>query len=146
MNQNTVGRWIAVTFDSHFAGLASLIVLVVFVLVKAKRDRNAISPLNCIGLALGVFAFAGATNAGAVFLLTSPPAFDLLAKDSLALVGVVTVIAVYFQVIKDVIDRFKDTPKPPVAPIERLPQRFEVSQTYLGPHDPIQRGIIGGSW
>lgn len=110
---NTFGRWIAATFDFRFTGLASLVVVAVFILLKARHEPQAISTTNCLGLAFSVFTLISATNAGAVFLLTSPPALDLLSKDSLALVGVVTVVAVYLQAGKDILARFSKTPRPP---------------------------------
>src|SRR6266446_3537315 len=82
---DSLGRWIAVHFVSRFAGLSSLLVVAAFILLKVKREPATISTTNCLGLAFSVFTLITATNAGAVFLLTSPPALDLLAKDSLAL-------------------------------------------------------------
>lgn len=111
---NNVGRWVASTFDSRFAGLSSLLVVAAFVLAKFRSERAAISTTNCLGLAFSVFTVISATNAGAVLLLTRPPAFDLLARDSLSLVGVVTVVAVYLQAGKDIVARFARTPRPPV--------------------------------
>ncbi len=110
---NEVGRWIAATFDFRFSGLASLFVVVVFVLLKFRRDPSAISTAGCLSIAFSVFTIISATNAGAVFLLTSPPALDLLSRDSLSLVGVVTVIAVYSQAGGDIINRFQSTLGPP---------------------------------
>ena len=78
-----------------------------------EADPTALSTTNCLGLAFSVFTVVSATNAGAVFSLTSPPAFDLLSKDSLALAGVVTVVAVYLQAGKDIVSRFRITPRPP---------------------------------
>lgn len=110
---NIIGRWIAANFDFRFSGLASLLVVAVFVLLKFRRDPSAISTTSCLGLAFSVFTLISATNAGAVFLLTTPPALELLSKDSLSLVGVVTLIAVYSQAGGDTITRFRNSPKPP---------------------------------
>ena len=93
---NIIGRWIAANFDFRFSGLASLFVVAIFVLLKFRRDPSAISTTGCRGLAFSVFTLISATNAGAVFLLTTPPALELLSKDSLSLVGVVTLIASLF--------------------------------------------------
>jgi hypothetical protein len=109
---NSVGRWIAATFDFRFTGLASLGVVAIFILLKFRRDPGAVSTTSCLGLAFSVFTVISATNAGAVFLLTTPPAVDLLSRDSLALVGVVTVVAVYLQSGRDIIARFR-SPGPP---------------------------------
>src|SRR5439155_7155676 len=97
----------------RFTGLASLTVVAIFVLLKFRRDPSAVSTTSCLSVAFSVFTFISATNAGAVFLLTTPPALDLLSKDSLALVSVVTVIAVYLQTGRDIIARFASAPKPP---------------------------------
>lgn len=110
---DAIGRWIAATFDFRFSGLASLFVVVIFVLMKFRNDPSAVSTTSCLGLAFSVFTLISATNAGAVFLLTDPPALNLLSKDSLALVGVVTVIAVYSQAGRDIVTRFRSSPKPP---------------------------------
>lgn len=110
---NVIGRWIAATFDFRFTGLTSLAVVAIFVLWKARRDPSAVSTTSCLSLAFSVFTLISATNAGAVFLLTTPPALDLLSKDSLALVGVVTVVAVYLQAGRDIVSRFSSPPKPP---------------------------------
>jgi uncharacterized membrane protein len=110
---NAIGRWIAATFDVRFTGLSSLIVVVIFVLWKARRDPSAISTTSCLGVAFSVITLVSATNAGAVFLLTTPPALDLLSRDSLTLVGVVTVVAVYLQAGRDILARFSSTPTPP---------------------------------
>jgi len=111
---NAIGRWIAATFDFRFTAIAALIVVAVFALLKARRrDFAAISITNCLGLVFSVFTFISATNAGAVFILTTPPALDLLSKDSLAIVGVVTVVAVYLYAGRDIIARFTSAPKPP---------------------------------
>ena len=110
---NLIGRWIAANFDFRFSGLASLFVVAIFVLLKFRRDPSAISTTGCLGLAFSVFTLISATNAGAVFLLTTPPALELLSKDSLSLVGVVTLIAVYSQAGGDIITRFRNAPKPP---------------------------------
>ena len=75
-----IGRWVAVTFDFRFTGLTSLLVVVVFVLLKFRRDPSAISTTSCLGLAFSVYTLISATNVGAVFLLTTPPALDLLSK------------------------------------------------------------------
>ncbi len=111
---NEIGRWIAHHFDFRFSGLASLGVVIAFALWKLRGDRAAISTTNCLGLAFSVFTLISATNVGAVFLLTSPPAFELLSKDSLALIGVVTVIATYSQAGEDVWRRFQSRPGRPV--------------------------------
>jgi len=110
---NSIGRWIAATFDFRFTGLASLLVVAAFILLKFRRNPAAVSTTSCLSLAFSVFTLISATNAGAVFLLTTPPALDLLSKDSLALVGVVTVVAVYLQAGKDIIAHFARTPRPP---------------------------------
>ena len=112
---DTIGRWIAATFDFRFTGIVALVVVAVFALLKViRRDSAAISIKNCLGLAFSVFTFITATNAGAVFLLTSPPALDLLSRESLALVGVVTVIAVYLQIGSYIIAQFGSVPEAPV--------------------------------
>ncbi len=113
---DTIGRWIAVTFDFRFTGLASLAVVAIFVLLKFRSDPTAVSTTGCLSLAFSVFTIISATNAGAVFLLTTPPALDLLSKDSLSLVAVVTIIAVYRQAGGDIISRFSRAPQRPQEP------------------------------
>jgi hypothetical protein len=73
---NTIGRWIAATFDFRFTGLASLAVVAIFNLLKFRRDPGAVSTTSCLSLAFSVFTLFSATNAGAVFLLTTQPALD----------------------------------------------------------------------
>jgi hypothetical protein len=73
---NTIGRWIAATFDFRFTGLASLAVAAIFILLKFRRDPGAVSATSCLSLTFSVFTLFSATNAGAVFLLTTQPALD----------------------------------------------------------------------
>ena len=129
---NALGRWIAGSFDFRFTGIASLLVVAAFVLLKYRNDRTAISISNCLGVAFSIFTLIAATNVGAIFLLTSPPAFELISRDSLALVGVVTVIAVYMQAASDLTARFRNThsrfrntpgaPAPARVPVGRDPE------------------------
>ena len=110
---DAIGRWIVSTFYFRFTGLISMAVVHAFVVWKGRRDPSAISTTSCLSVAFSVFTIISATNAGAIFLLTSPPALDLLSKDSLALVAVVTVIAVYQQAGRDIVSRFRNPPAPP---------------------------------
>src|SRR5690348_1753175 len=64
---NTIGRWIAATFDFRFTGLTSLAVVVVFILLKARGDPAAVSTTSCLSLAFSVFTVISATNAGRGF-------------------------------------------------------------------------------
>ena len=106
-----LGRWIASAFDAYWSGIASLAALGIYILVKAVREPRAITPGKCLGLVFAVFTLASGTSAGAVLILTRPTALELLSKDSLPIVGVVTVIGIFGQAVPDIVRHFRDGPE-----------------------------------
>ena len=102
-----VGRWILETLDYRASALLSLLTVFFFNIWRRVRYGSLPSSPDSIRVALGVLLILSGTLVGIVFLFTKPPAVGSLSTGTLGLVGVVTVIALYAQGVRELAKLFK---------------------------------------
>lgn len=98
-NLDSLGRWLLTQADYRHYGL--FIALAVSLLVAWRRWRygNWASFGDCISLITSAAAILGGMTVSIVFLLTKPPAIELLPSMSLNLIGLFTPIVIFYYTL-----------------------------------------------
>ncbi len=91
---NEYGRWILEQADYRVVGLTTLLIVVVFVVTRRVRYGRWPGVTESQTVLLKVLSIFSALAVGIVFLLTKPPAIDILSSGAFSLIGLVTLISV----------------------------------------------------
>jgi hypothetical protein len=85
--------------DYRIYGGCILGAVFLFLVWRRWRYREWPSFEQCIVLITALLAILGAITIALVFLFTSPPAVDVLPKQSILLIGLLTPIAIFYYVL-----------------------------------------------
>jgi MFS superfamily sulfate permease-like transporter len=85
--------------DYRIYGGCILGAVVLFLVWRRWRYKEWPSFEQCIVLITALLAILGAITIALVFLFTSPPAVDVLPKQSILLIGLLTPIAIFYYVL-----------------------------------------------
>ncbi len=96
-----IGREILQKNDYRLVAIVSLLIVLLFALVRRLRFRAWPSVTDCLRVALSLITLWSALLVGVVFLLTRPPAIESLSSTELSIMGLVTVVAVFGLVVPD---------------------------------------------
>jgi O-antigen/teichoic acid export membrane protein len=91
---NAVGHWILSTFDYQICGVVMVLLVIVLVLYRFITHKK-ITRAHCFKLVEGTVAIYLGLTICSVFVLTEPPALDVLGLEKLAYVGVVATIVAF---------------------------------------------------
>jgi len=121
-SMDKVGRWILVRLDYRIVGILAIIILVAYLGVLKYRTKSFKAPLDDLFyLSVGVVTLFSSITLGCVFLLTKPPAVDLISGDVLVISGLASVIACGWVGARELYIKFfpptlKDGQPPPGNP------------------------------
>lgn len=91
---DSIGRQILSTMDYRVYGLLILVLTGGFCVYRKLRYRSWPAHQDCITFVLSLGAMIGAITVLIVFLLTKPPAIDLLPTGTIVIIGVVVPIII----------------------------------------------------
>jgi len=112
---DSVGRYFLSTLDYRLYGLLALVFTGAFALWRKVRYESWPTHQDCIAFVIGLAAMIGGVAVMMVFLLTKPPAVDMLSGEALALLG----LLVPFVIFGNAYPRLRallfprEAPKPP---------------------------------
>lgn len=92
---DSAGRWFLREVDYRVYGLCILAVALLFVFWRRWRYRSWPSESDYLKLGLSLLGIASGLPVCAVFLLTKPPAIEMLSSLSLAAIGVLVPIITF---------------------------------------------------
>jgi hypothetical protein len=139
---NAAGYWIIDNITYHIIIAAGIGSVLLFLLVKAVRywklskddkekKKFQTDMAQVIRSALPALTIGAGLNVVAVFLLTEPPAFARLEKDDLIIIGLTTILSIFFLGITELItvlgsetapvDRPAEANQPAAAPAATAP-------------------------
>ena len=107
------GRSMLRLADPRALALLALFILCVFLIFRRKRYGSLPSNSECLRVVFGLLTLFSAIIVGVVFVLTDPPAIEVLSPGTLPFYGLVILIAVIGQVIPELLDLFKPEAKEP---------------------------------
>jgi len=105
-----LGRFLLHYINSTTFGLFALAVLIVMLLFRRKQSMIT-HRSHCFRLAAGMLELYLAITLWIVFSLTHPPAFELLSKELLPYVGLVTLIVMFSSGLVSIKYAFSDNAK-----------------------------------
>jgi hypothetical protein len=91
---NSTARSYLQAVDYRIYSLLIVLTVIGFLFWRRRRYDSWPSAEQCINLVIDLLAIIGAFTIGLVFLLTKPPAIELLPAESLALIGLIVPIIV----------------------------------------------------
>lgn len=89
---DTFGRYFLREASASVLGLVCVVLVLILAAIRRFAQRRKLILEDLIKVFLGLLGIATGLTVAAVFLLTNPPAFDELSKDSLAVIGGVVLI------------------------------------------------------
>jgi hypothetical protein len=93
------GRWFLTTFDYRFWGIAVLVVVVLFCVWRRLRYKTWPTRTDCFYVALALIGTIGAFSTMVVFLMTKPPAVEMLSTPSLVFLGLLVPIVIFGEAL-----------------------------------------------
>jgi len=109
---DSAGRTILHASDYRIVAIIALVACAGFWLLRKKQGASAPDIAEFLRLVASLFSIFGALTIGVVFLLTRPPAIELVSPETLAIVGVVVLISVTHQSGTDIWALLATKPKP----------------------------------
>jgi heme A synthase len=112
---DSIGRQFLSTIDYRVYGLLALLALLLFCVWRRWRYRSWPSYQDCIVVVLSLGAMIGGITVLVVFLLTKPPAIDVLSSQTLALIGLLLPIVIFGNAFPKLLAQLfpPQAPKPP---------------------------------
>jgi heme A synthase len=92
---DSIGRVFLSTVDYRLYGFLALVALVAFCFYRKRRYQSWPTHQDCITFVLSLGAMIGGITVLVVFLLTKPPAIDMLSTQTLALIGLLVPIIIF---------------------------------------------------
>ncbi len=92
---DSLGRWFLRESDYRVFGLCVLAVVVLFIVWRRTRFKSWPSKDDFLVLVLSLLGIVGALPICAAFLLTKPPAIEMLPGSSLAAIGVLVPVVTF---------------------------------------------------
>lgn len=92
---NSIGRYFLLSLDARLYGLLALVAVGGFCVWRRLRYKTWPTHQDCIAFVLSLAAMFGGVTVMVVFLLTKPPAVDLLSTQLVALLGVLVPIVIF---------------------------------------------------
>ncbi len=126
---DSMGRWFLGITDYRHYGLFIAAVLICFTIWRRRRYGSWPGHEDYVAVVTSIVAILGATTTGIVFLLTKPPAVELLPSQSLLLIGLFLPIVVYSYALP----RLRGLFLPPE--VEEKPPKDEPSADENGPKE-----------
>lgn len=115
---DSVGRWYLETLDYRIYGLLILVVLCIFFFWRRWRYKSLPSRDDYFTLVINLVGVFGGVTIFVVFLLTKPPAFEVLPSTSLVLIGLLVPIVILGFALPRLRALFfpAQAPRPPESP------------------------------
>ena len=130
-----IGRWILTAVDYRVLGLLCLGAALPFGIVRYWRDGGLPPFSEFLRVGSSIAAIYGAVTIAAVFLMTKPPAVELLSSESYATIGFVVTLSLLFHGIPELVRLFnpqvderppsKETPPKPSVSAASSPSLAE---------------------
>jgi hypothetical protein len=90
---NRLGLEVLGLGDYRVVGIATVVIYVLFSLVKLTRQRAWPGTVESMRGVVAILSLFGAVSVCCVFLLTKPPAIDKLSDESRGLIGLICLVA-----------------------------------------------------
>jgi len=120
---DSVGRWFLREVDYRVYGLCILAIALFFVVWRRWRYRSWPSEGDYLKLGLSLLGIASGLPVCAVFLLTKPPAIEMVSGLSLAAIGVLVPIIAFAYGLPRLKVLFFPKEAPPQAPMNPEAER-----------------------
>lgn len=117
-----IGRAFIQLFDYRIAALLALFLTLIGVAIHRKRAGVMPSMPATMNACVGFLSIFGGLVVGAILLLTSPPAFELLSHESLGLIGVVTLLSTLYLGVTQIRANLFPLAPPTRQPVPAPPQ------------------------
>ena len=116
------GRWCLQALDYRIYGLVIVLFVLLFLIWRRKRYGSLPSVEDCVTLAWNTLGVIGGVTVGIVFLLTRPPAIDVLPPTTLLLIGLLVPIVVIGYTLPRLLALVfpREAPRPPEMPTRRV--------------------------
>jgi hypothetical protein len=88
------GRYLLHLSDYRYVAFCIVVLWLVFVAIRRIRYRSWPPVADHVTVVMGLFSLWGVMVQAIVFLMTKPPAFDLLSQTDLVLVSVISLVVV----------------------------------------------------
>jgi heme A synthase len=92
---DSIGRSFLTTLNYRVYGLLALVALGLFCVWRKRRYKSYPTHQDCIAFVISLGGMIGGITVMVVFLLTQPPAIDMLSGQTLGLVGVLVPIILF---------------------------------------------------
>lgn len=112
---DSVGRYFLAKSDYRIYGLLGLLAVAGFGVWRRLRYRSWPTHQDCIGFVISLAAMIGGVAVMVVFLLTKPPAIDMLSGETLALLGLLVPFVIFGNAYPRLLALIfpREAPKPP---------------------------------
>ena len=117
---DSLGRQILSLAEYRIVGLFIAAILLVFVVRRRRKFHAWPRVEDCVNVCTNVLAGVGGVLVGLAFLLTKPPAVDLLSPQTLLTIGIVVPIVTFGYALPRLRTLF--SPPTPPAPPTREPK------------------------